>query len=49
MPLIIRYLSMVDAAGVEPASEIHVGRETPCIVEFSEPTRCDLFTSIGAR
>ena len=38
---------MVEAAGVEPASEIHVSRETPCLVEFrrfratrSEPTRC---------
>jgi len=37
----------VEAAGVEPASEIHVSRETPCLVEFrrfrttrSEPTRC---------
>jgi hypothetical protein len=26
--------SMVEAAGVEPASEIHVSRETPCLVEF---------------
>jgi hypothetical protein len=40
-------LNMVEAAGVEPASEIHVSRETPCVVEFrrfratrSEPTRC---------
>ena len=38
---------MVEAAGVEPASEIVVSRETPCLVEFrrfrgaySEPTRC---------
>jgi hypothetical protein len=40
-------LSLVEAAGVEPASEIHVSKETPCVVEFrsfraarSEPTRC---------
>jgi hypothetical protein len=45
--LIINDLNMVEAAGVEPASEIHVSRETPCVVEFrrlrttrSEPTRC---------
>jgi len=25
-------LSMVEAAGVEPASEIEVSRETPCLV-----------------
>ena len=38
---------LVEAAGVEPASEIVVSRETPCSVEFrrfrvmrSEPTRC---------
>ena len=40
-------VKLVEAAGVEPASEIHVSRETPCVVEFrrfrttrSEPTRC---------
>jgi hypothetical protein len=38
---------MVEAAGVEPASEIAVSRETPCSVAFrrfrnvrSERTRC---------
>jgi hypothetical protein len=42
-----RRQGMVEAAGVEPASEIHFSRETPCVVEFrrirttrSEPTRC---------
>ena len=25
---------MVEAAGVEPASEIQVGKETPCVVAF---------------
>jgi hypothetical protein len=47
MSMKINYLSVVEAAGVEPASEIHVSRETPCLVEFrrfrttrSEPTRC---------
>ena len=24
---------MVEAAGVEPASEIHVSKETPCVVD----------------
>jgi hypothetical protein len=26
-------LDMVEAAGVEPASEIHVSKETPCVVD----------------
>jgi len=32
--LIINGLTMVEAAGVEPASEIVVNRETPCSVAF---------------
>jgi len=34
MCMIIIYLSMVEAAGVEPASEIAVSRENPCCVRF---------------
>ena len=30
--MILLYLDMVEAAGVEPASEIVVSRETPCLV-----------------
>ena len=30
---------MVEAAGVEPASEIHVSRETPCLVDSGDFAR----------
>ena len=30
----IKVLSMVEAAGVEPASEIAVSQESPCCVRF---------------
>jgi len=30
----IKVLSMVEAAGVEPASEIAVSQENPCSVQF---------------
>jgi hypothetical protein len=43
----IKALVLVEAAGVEPASEIEVSKETPCSAEFrkfrfarSEPARC---------
>jgi hypothetical protein len=29
-------LKMVEAAGVEPASEIHVSKETPCVVDSGD-------------
>jgi hypothetical protein len=45
--MFLKYLRMVEAAGVEPASEIDVSQETPCSVQFrrihfehSERTRC---------
>ena len=34
MSFINNDLSMVEAAGVEPASEIAVSRESPCCVRF---------------
>ena len=39
-PFIICGLSMVEAAGVEPASEIVVSRETPCLVAFRRFASC---------
>jgi len=35
---------MVEAAGVEPASEIVVNKETPCSVAFRKVSRCALRT-----
>jgi hypothetical protein len=34
MSLIIKYLLVVEAAGVEPASEIAVSQESSCFVRF---------------
>jgi len=37
-------LNLVEAAGVEPASEIVVNKETPCSVAFRKVSRCALRT-----
>ena len=40
----VNKLVMVEAAGVEPASEIVVNKETPCSVAFRKVSRCALRT-----
>ena len=38
--LLILKEKLVEAAGVEPASEIHVSKETPCVVDSGDFALC---------